>query len=148
MLPSLTMLSLPKPRSPLCGIWQLQSHLAFLRSLEQRWTSPSLLSMSHWVVWIQQFVTGQMALSARWLTRRSIEQSSERALQVAVKSTQSQEIHLESPEGAAKELGLRGRPAGDLPTGPWMSWVVCPGQVTEQRWLDISEYKTWLVCHQ
>lgn len=52
---------------------------------------------------------------------------------MAVKSTQSQEIHLESPEGAAKELGLRGRPAGDLPTGPWMSWVVCPGQVTEQR---------------
>lgn len=135
MLPSLTMLSLPKPRSPLCGIWQLQSHLAFLRSLEQRWTSPSLLSMSHWVVWIQQFVTGQMALSARWLTRRSIEQSSERALQVAVKSTQSQEIHLESPEGAAKELGLRGRPAGDLPQGPG-----CPGWSVQGRRLSSGDW--------
>lgn len=139
MLPSLTMLSLHKPRSPLCGMWQLQSRLAFVCSLEQRWTSLGLLSMFYCVVWMQQFVPGQMALSARWLGRRA----SEWALQVAVKSTQSQEILLESQEGAANELGLWGRPAGELPQGSG-----CTGWSVQGRRLDSSECKAWLVCRQ
>lgn len=44
------------------------------------------------------------------------ELASEQALQVAVKSTQLQELHVKSPEGAAKELCER--PAGDFPHVP------------------------------
>lgn len=44
--------------------------------------------MFYCIVWIQQLVTGEMALLAG--------RDSERALQVAVKSTQQEELHVES----------------------------------------------------
>lgn len=133
MLPSLTMLS---SQAQITSVWHVTTAespciCAFLRAevdITQLAFHVLLCCVDTTVCYWPDGTVSQV-------TRQEMEWASERALQVAVKSTQSQEIHLESPEGAAKELGLWGRPAGDLPYGPG-----CTGWSVQGRWLSSGDW--------